>query len=54
MEEVVVEGPGPELSVAPVGKQGPEAPMIEGSSATNMDDTDFVYDHTRFRKCKAY
>jgi hypothetical protein len=28
--------------------------MIEGSSATDTDDADFVYDHTYFHKYKAY
>jgi hypothetical protein len=42
MEEAVVDGPGP------------EAPMIEGSSATDTNDADFVYDRTRFHKYKAH
>jgi hypothetical protein len=54
MEEVIVEGPGPEVPVAPVGGPGPEAPVIEGSSAIEMDGADLVYDHTRFCKYKAY
>jgi hypothetical protein len=54
MEEAAVEGPDPEVPVAPVGGPSPEAPVIEGSSATDTDDADLVYDHTRFRKYKAY
>jgi hypothetical protein len=37
--------------MAPTGEPGLE---IEGRSATDMDDTDFVYDHTRFLKYKAH
>jgi hypothetical protein len=54
MEEATAEGPGPEVPVALVGGLGPEALVIDGSSATNTNDTDLVYDHTRFRKYKAY
>jgi hypothetical protein len=54
MEEVAVEGPVPEVPLALVGGLGPEALVIEGSSATYMDDADLVYDHTHFRKYKAY
>jgi hypothetical protein len=34
MEEAVVEGPNPEILVAPVGGPGPKAPVADGSSAT--------------------
>ena len=47
MEEAVAGGAGPESSkapVAPIGEPGPEAPVIKGSSATNTNDADFVYD----------
>jgi hypothetical protein len=54
MEEAAAEGPGLEVPVALVGGPGPEAPMIEGNSATDMDDADLVYDRTCFRKYKAY
>jgi hypothetical protein len=54
MEEAAAEGPSPEVSVAPVGELGHEALVIEGSSATDTDDADLVYDHSRFRKCNAY
>ena len=57
MGEAVVSGPGPESSAAPVApadEPGFEAPMIEGSSATDTDDFDFVYDRTHFWKYKAY
>jgi hypothetical protein len=46
MEEAVVEGLGHEVPIAPAGEPSLEAPVIEGSSATNMDDADFVYDRT--------
>jgi hypothetical protein len=57
MEEAVVGGPGLESSeapIAPAGEPGPEAPVIEGNSATDTDDADFVYDCTHFCKYKAY
>jgi hypothetical protein len=54
MEEAAAEGPNPEVPVAPVGELGHEALVIEGSSATDTDDADLVYDHTRFRKYNAY
>jgi hypothetical protein len=57
MEEAVVGGLGPESSeapVAPTGKLGHEASIIEGSSATDMDDANFIYDCTHFHKYKAY
>jgi hypothetical protein len=54
MEEAATEGPGPEVLVAPVGGPGPEAPVVDSSSATDLDDVNLVYDHTRFRKYKAY
>jgi hypothetical protein len=50
MEEATAEGLGPEVPVAPVGWPSPEAPVIEGSSATDMDDADLICDHTRFSK----
>jgi hypothetical protein len=37
-----------------MGGPGPEAPVANGSSATDTDDGDLVYDHTRFYKYKAY
>jgi hypothetical protein len=37
-----------------VGKPGPEALAIKGSSATDMDDADFVYNRTRLCKYKAH
>ena len=43
-----------EAAVASVGGPGPEAPAIEGSSATDSNDADFVYDCTCFYKYKAY
>ena len=49
--------PGPESSEVPaasVGGLGLEAPVIEGSNATDLNDTDFVYDCTRLCKYKAY
>jgi hypothetical protein len=54
MEEAAVEGPDPKIPIAPVGGPGPKAPVADGSSATDTDDADLVYDHTRFRKYKAY
>jgi hypothetical protein len=54
MEEAAAEGPGPEIPVAPVGVLGPKAPMAGGSSATDIDDANLVYDHTCFQKYKAY
>jgi hypothetical protein len=54
MEEAAAERPGPEVLVAPVGGPGPEAPVADNSSATDSDDADLVYDHTCFRKYKAY
>jgi hypothetical protein len=57
IEKVVVSGPSPkssEASVAPASEQGPEAPIIEGSSATDKNGADFVYDRTHFCKDKAY
>jgi hypothetical protein len=37
-----------ESLVAPTGKLGPEALVIEGSSVTDIDDTNFIYDRTYF------
>jgi hypothetical protein len=54
MEEVAAEGPDPEVPIALVGGPGPEAPVADGSSATDSDDADLVYNHTHFRKYKAY
>jgi hypothetical protein len=54
MEEATAKGPSLEVPVAPVGELGPKAPMIKGSSAIDQDDTDLVYDRTRFHKYKAY
>ena len=60
MKEAVaalVSGLGPEgleAVAALAGKPSPKAPIIEGNSTTNLDDADFVYDHTCFRKYKAY
>jgi hypothetical protein len=54
MEEAAAEGPGPEVPIAPVGGPVPEAQVADGSSATDSDDADLVYDHTRFHKYKAY
>jgi hypothetical protein len=54
MEEAAAEGLGPEVPVAPVGGPGPKARVADGSSATNSDDADLIYDHTRFCKYKAY
>jgi hypothetical protein len=48
MEEAATEGPNPEVPVAPTGKPGPEASVVKGSCAIDMDDADFVYDHTYF------
>jgi hypothetical protein len=44
MEEAAAKGPITEVPVAPTSKPGPKAPMIEGSSATDTNDVDFVYD----------
>jgi hypothetical protein len=44
MEEATAEGI--EAPIAPVGEPGPEGPVIEGSSATDTDDADFIYDRT--------
>jgi hypothetical protein len=55
MEKAVASGPGPESSVALVasaGKSGPEAPVKEGSNATDMDDANFLYDRAHFLKYK--
>jgi hypothetical protein len=46
MEEVAAKGLVPEVPVAPAGEPSPKAPVIEGSSATDTDDTDFIYDRT--------
>jgi hypothetical protein len=46
MEEAVVEGPGLEVPVALASEPGPQALVIEGSSAIEMDDANFVYDRT--------
>jgi hypothetical protein len=46
MEEAAAKGPGPEVPVASVGEPGLEASVIEGSNATNIDNVDFVFDHT--------
>jgi hypothetical protein len=54
MEEAATEGPDPEVPVVPVGGLGPEALVADGSSAIDSDDADLVYDHTHFRKYKAY
>jgi hypothetical protein len=54
MEEAAAEGPDPEVLVALVGGSGPEAPVADGSSATDTYDADLIYDHIRFRKYKAY
>jgi hypothetical protein len=54
MEEAAVEGPDPEVPIAAVDGPGPEALVADGSSATDSDDADLVYDHTHFRKYKAY
>jgi hypothetical protein len=54
MEEAAAEGPDPEVPIAPVGGPGLKAPVADGSSATDIDDADLVYDHTRFHKYKAY
>jgi hypothetical protein len=60
MEEAAVAPigrPGPEDSkapVAPTGGPSSEAPVIEGSSATDLDDANSVYDRTCFRKYKAH
>jgi hypothetical protein len=54
MEEAAVEGLGPEVPVGSTGEPGPEASVVEGSNAIDTDDTDFVYNHTRFCKYKAY
>jgi hypothetical protein len=54
MEEAAAEGPSPEVRIALVGGPGPEAPVADGSNAIDLDDADLVYDHTRFRKYKAY
>jgi hypothetical protein len=54
MEEAAAKGPDPEIPVAPVGGPSPEAPMADGSNATDTDDANLVYDHTRFCKYKAY
>jgi hypothetical protein len=57
MEEAAVGGPGLEsleAPVAPAGKPGPEAPVIEGSSAIDTDGVDFIYDCIHFCKYKAY
>jgi hypothetical protein len=43
-----------EVTAASVGRLGPEGPIIEGSSATDSDDDDFVYDRERFCKYKAH
>jgi hypothetical protein len=53
MEEAVTKEPDPEVPVAPAGGPGLEAPVIDGSSATDTDDTDLIYDCTRFLKYKA-
>jgi hypothetical protein len=45
---------GPEGVADPAGEPSPEAPVIKGSSATDLDDVDFVYNHTHFHKYKAY
>jgi hypothetical protein len=60
MEEAVAApmgGPCPESSKAPValvGKLGLEAPVIKGSSTTDTDEADFVYDCTHLCKYKAH
>jgi hypothetical protein len=54
MKEAAIERPGPEVPVAPVGGPGPEALVADGSSATDSDDADLIYDHTHFCKYKAY
>jgi hypothetical protein len=46
MEEVAAEELGPEVPVASVGEPSLEDLVIEGSSATNIDDVDFFYDST--------
>jgi hypothetical protein len=46
MEEAVAKRPGPKVPIAPVGGPGPEAPVADGSSATDSDDADLVYDQT--------
>jgi hypothetical protein len=53
MEEAAAEGHGPEVPIAPIGGPGPKAPVLDGSSATDTDDTDLVYDCARFCKYKA-
>jgi hypothetical protein len=40
--------------VTPAGEQGLEASVIKGSSATDKNDINFVYDRTRFCKYKLY
>jgi hypothetical protein len=54
MEEAATEGLGPEVPIAPTGGPGPEALVADGSSATDSDDANLVYDHTCFRKYMAY
>jgi hypothetical protein len=59
MEEAVsalMGGPsleGSEAPVASIGVPGLKALVIEGSSATNIDEIDFLYDRTHFRKYKS-
>jgi hypothetical protein len=54
MEEAATKGPGPKVPIAPIGGPGHEAPVIKGSNATDTDDANLIYDHTHFRKYKAY
>ena len=43
-----------EVIATPVGGPSPEGPVVEGSSAMDTNDNDFVYDRKCFHKNKAY
>jgi hypothetical protein len=54
MEKAAAKGLDLEVPAALASGLGPEAPVLDGSSAIDTDDNDLVYDHTHFHKYKAY